>query len=622
LISKIIIMSTFEEGSDDESYFEEVVELSSDGDHELSIDDTEEDEELKEDEEEDKPPSKRKLNGGGAAEVDLMLQMDDEDYLFIEEEYEEEILDEFEEYEASLHSSGTESFDDNSTAYDPDEHMPREEQWKERKPTTTAKRVSDVSNQEIGKNNSEHSLDMDMDFDNLFELQLPHVPKSRQMSALTLDWDAYRDELNEFYDSVTSFGHTAGSSDGGSKSKSNSHHRNEDMWGGGEEPTSAGTSNGPIISMDPNLFLSKDETDINAISSPNEPRRSLGRNSSGGLRAMARTASGSGAALPKRGSLTQKHSGGLLRGVTRKSSGGLTGFRSPGLSRQMSRSALGPLDTLTEEKSIHQRSSMHGSNAGPHSPKAPQQDQDPNVVSQSADETAPDYTTSSSPIPEQTKSQDDNETNAEKQDQEPAYSQPPPSNDSDLESSEDEFYGDAPPKVEPLPTEVDSGPRSNPAPETDGEDETGSVEVSTLTSSRPLETAQVMDKEPEAKPVPATTEQTTSSPPPPPLPISPTSRKHGASPPPSSSGGGSRIAQLRRSYQEKLAAGSGHSQLSFPNELQRRFSSSPRTTPRRALSGVPGGGNMIGSPRTPRGRSSKVSRFDQLLERSYSINIR
>lgn len=107
--------------------------------------------------------------------------------------------------EMSASSSSEGSFDDNSTAYDPDQPPPpppTQEELLQRYPSFNTEMA-------FGKNSSDHSIDMQ----DAFELQLPcsnSERKSRQMSALTCDWDMIRDEMEELQDcyasSVDDFG--------------------------------------------------------------------------------------------------------------------------------------------------------------------------------------------------------------------------------------------------------------------------------------------------------------------------------------------------------------------------------------------------------------------------------
>ncbi len=300
-----------------DSYFEEIIELSEDEDE--SIDD---EEERKYQSSQHKKLQQQHTDGErqvatvvnqSTAAIDNDDDDEEEDYS-VEEEYIEEIVEDLNEVPLAGEEDKFEeetSYDDDSTTYDPDRPLVSEEELKRRSTST------DI---EIGRY-SDHS----MDADNAFELNLPNVPKSRQMSALTLDWEAYQD-------STSSWGGW-GSDDGSSE-------RIDDCLVGGEE-YSAGTSMSAISSMTKSIQETQREAPANEL------RKGVGRHNS------------SGSGLASRGTLSRNHSGGLRGGLSRNNSGGLirpvSSFTSPGISRRKSQSHLitPPLDTLTEDKEEH-----------------------------------------------------------------------------------------------------------------------------------------------------------------------------------------------------------------------------------------------------------------------------
>lgn len=311
-------MATFDdESSYDVSYIEEVIELSED-------DDDDDDEEDEDDYDVEIITEKNRQRLQAKQEKESQQVLEEEEYSVVEEYFEEILVDH---YEVPLAGDDDEStYDDDSTAYDPDQPIPSQEEFK---------RKSASSDLEIAKY-SDHS----MDTDNAFELSLPNVPKSRQMSALTLDWDAYQDSTNSW----GAFGSDEGSSE-----------QNEDLWGGGEE-LSAGTPTGPIIS------INKGSPGIQGDTPANETQKGVRRIQHNGNFSnrgpIQRTQSGSG--FPSRGALTRNHSGGLRNGISRTNSGGLIRppvplLSSPGNSRRRTHSHLIPLplDTLKEDREEH-----------------------------------------------------------------------------------------------------------------------------------------------------------------------------------------------------------------------------------------------------------------------------
>eukprot|EP00934_Nitzschia_sp_Nitz4_P008933 Nitzschia sp. Nitz4//scaffold110_size71422//20467//22335//NITZ4_005867-RA/size71422-processed-gene-0.3-mRNA-1//1//CDS//3329533068//8923//frame0 len=147
------------------------------------------------------------------------------------------------------------SFNDSSTAFNPDDPRP---------PIPTQEEL-------FQKCPSFQTLsDSSLDAQEAFELQLPqsaHRRKSRQMSALTCDWDTLRDELDDMQDYASSVEESRRSlGEDGS-------HSGRDY---GEKSPSLLGKNGVVITMDKRL--------LSGSGSSGHKRGPLGRTHSGGLR--------------------------------------------------------------------------------------------------------------------------------------------------------------------------------------------------------------------------------------------------------------------------------------------------------------------------------------------------